>query len=335
MSPAKRTTARREIRKLLSRLRREARYERRARRPSVLRPWRGECLVLRAADSRIRGTPITTQKVAPPEAPDAASPSTVQDGPGPAEPALAASSRLSSHRLHPFPVAEEVLIGPDELLRLCAWPDLPDRCSQKDAARLLGVQRFTIANWCRQGLLVRRRPERPSRGMPWCVAYPPTDLMVRFVTGKKLVMPESFLRRFASEPALQWAADLFRRQARRERLVRVSRNRTAPGRHAGARWHWICPACGRTCYLLYLPTGPMVRWGRHWRPWRFLCQNCAGVLHEGTAYGRVGSGLNRWTLRWTLGRAGKYEDAPDGQGRYVLEWEEWIAGRGPPPPLVP
>ena len=256
---------------------------RRAKRPSVLRPWRGECLCLRAADPRLYG------RIVPIPAPTPPTP-----GSAPAAPPS-------------VPVrAQQIRFGWRQLRAWCDWPTLPDPCSPSQVARILGVTRDTIARWCRSGKLLRR--PAPARGSQprWLVQYRPARETARLAARPPYNYPDGrFKRAYADHPDLAWAVDTFRHGRHCESLVRLACPRGIPGRRPGPLWLWLCPTCGRRCLELYLPAGPMARHGRHWRPWRFQCRVCTDFTSEPSS--RRSDAFNRWLLRSSAGLIGRSE----------------------------
>ena len=308
-------------------------HQRRAGRATVLKPWRGECLVLRSEDTRLPpGDPVP---VAQAGARGSTQGPIAQAAPSiPAMPAMPPVPTIP-RRPRDAVAAERITVDADLIARLCTWPHLPELCTMKQASRLLGVSYSTLGRWVRAGLLLRRRERGQGRGNRWYVSYRPTSPLVRRTTGQRWRYPEGFFRGLADPPAVAWVVDLWRRDTqaahgaqsgRRQVLVRVRTRRAGvPPRGGNLRWEWLCPACGRRCYQVYVPAGPMARRGMVWRAEGappelreagrgdralFRCWRCTGVESEGGCWSNgEASMLHRYLLKLTGGVAGRHEFA--------------------------
>jgi len=244
-------------------------WEGRARRPSVLRPWHGECLELRAADTRITGRTIAVPPVA----------------------------------RHAAVRAELVTVDAALVSRVCRWPELPAECTPREAARLLGVNVHTIYHWVASGKL-SKRPKNQSRRR-FYVGYAATGFPTRVTTGRTHRHPDRARRLMIPEPDVDWVVERFcAEEGRREHLVRLWQRQPFARNPDFARPRWLCPVCGRRPYLVYLPAGAMARRGRTWTPWRWQCDRCTGVDSETNPWRHPnGDGLHQTILKLTCGRA--------------------------------
>jgi len=296
------------------------RWQRRAMRPSVLRPCHGECLILRANDTRIVGRGVARATGRPHAA----------GGPGeciehqaralgPLDLAdaeriglLAALERLrrgswrtGGRRLGGLAAVELVTVDARLIGRVCRWPVLPRKCTKGMAAKRLGVTYATITRWLCEGKLVARRARgkrHPSTRV--YVAYPQTSRLLQRYGGPAERHPDRATRVMCHEPDVDWVIDRFRRGKRREHVVRLARwVRTTRGSGYGLKHVWVCPRCGQTGYQLYLPAGPMAKAGRTFGSWTFACRCCAGVASEAREWGRDGAdGFGLWALKLSCGR---------------------------------
>jgi len=304
------------------------RWSRRARRATVLRPWHGECLVLRAADTRL---PVRTvaRRTGQPRG---------QRGPGETVErdrdvwriidtrqgdciglwraleelraatwrgrAQEAPRRPSGQAREPVEVG---LVRIDAALvrRACRWPRLPRRCTITEAARRLGVSREAIRLWLKEGKLAAR-PARGPRLHPRTrvyVDYAATSRLLQRMGGPRVRHPDGARRLWCDEPNPDWVVERFRRERRRHLVVRVVRLVGSRGGGPLRRQAvWVCPTCGAEAVRLYLPAGPMAWYGRTWSPWRFQCPWCTGVASEAKAWSAHASdGINRWALKLSCG----------------------------------
>ena len=269
--PARNTCPRLEVERLDPR-QWQAYGEGRAGRPSILRPWPGECLRLQASDPRIPGRTITMGE-----------------------------KREQREKDDRAVSAERVVVDARLIDRVCRWPVLPEGCTAKEAARLLGVDVTTVRVWVREGKLVGRLPPGAWRGMH--ISYPEASLPLRVATGRRHKYPERPARKMVPEPLVRRVVQRFGGEGRREQLVRLRLRHPLPISPEHTYAHWQCPSCGRRPYILYLPAGHMARAGRTWSPWRFQCRACAGIVSEGTAWSCAGSdGLGQSILKLTCGR---------------------------------
>jgi len=297
--------------------------DRRASRPTVLRPWHAECLLLRAADDRIEGKPLVRGR--PAAGPDGR-PAWVLDRRRrrmAVRPDEAEAERIGLWRVleqvrregqagagEPTIVAVELVpVTAETIDRACRWPRLPRKCSVARAAKLLGVSPDVVRLWVRMGKLVRRRARGMGRRVRYAVSYPRASLVRRRASGEAAVYPRRH-RSLSGEMAdADWARERFAREGRREWIVRVGAPATV-GRHRGRgmRRRWVCPSCGRMVVHLYLPAGPLARSGRTWSPWRWQCRWCTGLVSEAGVIADGGTdSLGLWLLKETCGRLGGNE----------------------------
>ncbi|MBN2583946.1 MAG: helix-turn-helix domain-containing protein [Planctomycetes bacterium] len=247
--------------------------EGRARRPSILRPWHSECLELRADDRRIHGAMVD---------------------PGSLAPEWRRGLRDDAVR------TERVVVDAYLLTRVCRWPELPDDCTPRRAARRLGVSVYTIYDWVRSGRLVKTPLKNDPRR--FTVQYPPTARAVQLAGGRWHHHPDRAKRVIMHEPDVRWVADRFRNARREETLIRQWWPHPFSNNPGYSRPRWLCPVCGRSSYVVYLPAGEMARQGRTWGEWRFQCRRCAGVQSESAPWHQKrGDGLNQYILKLTCG----------------------------------
>jgi len=293
-------------------------YDRRASRPTVLRPWHAECLVLRAADDRVKGKPLVRGRAA--AGPDGRPTWVLQRRRRrmAVRPDDAESERIGLWRVleqvrrqcrpgagEPTIVAVELVpVTAETIDRACRWPRLPRQCSVARAARLLGMDEGVVRTWVRMGKLERRRARRRGRDEPrYLVSYPRADQVRRRASGEACVYPRRH-RSLSGEMAdAGWAARRFARERRREWIVRIGVATVVPGGGRGGRRYWVCPSCGRMAMYVHLPAGPLARSGRTWAPWRWQCGRCTGLASEAKLIGNGSTdSLGLWLLKQTCGR---------------------------------
>jgi hypothetical protein len=286
-------------------------YNARAKRPTILRPWHSECLILRSGDTRISARDLT---------PDGAT-ERCHGRSRPCKPFLPArtadriglTATLDRLRRHDASLirVELVRINSRLLDRVCRWPDLPENCSAKEAARLLGVDRLVIQKWCKQGKLVKEPYSGPGigRGRKGRVRYVETDPILRRQHGRKYIYPERAKRLMCPDPDVDWAVGRFRSSRRSEPMVRITETiaQKSSKRPRRPTPFWVCPTCHTRCRQLFLPAGPMAASGRTFAAWQFQCLHCTGILSEASTWGQPCDPLGRTILKMTLGRVGGRE----------------------------
>jgi hypothetical protein len=295
-------------------------WQRRAQRPTVLRPWSSECLILKANDTRIRGRTVarcTGEAYAlsgPGEWIDR-DPGAAQEVEGFEAERLGLLGALEELRRGSWQGRERTtgdlaaveLVGIDADLvdSVCRWPVLPRKCTKNMAAERLGVNIATVTRWLIEGKLVAR-PARGKRhpSTRQYVSYPATSRLVQRQGGPTERHPDQARRMMCEEPDIDWVVSGFRREQRRQPVVRLARwVRTTRGRVDGRKHFWVCPVCRAEAYHLYLPAGPMARAGVTWSGWRFQCRCCAGVTSEAREWGRDGAdALGQWALKLSCGQ---------------------------------
>jgi len=298
-------------------------HDRRAASATVLRPWHAECLLLRAADDRVRGKPLVRPRLV--TGPDGRRTWAVERR---RRRMAVRPDEAEAERIGLWDVLEQVRregrpgagdrtivavdlvpVTAETIARLCRWPRLPRKCSASRAAKLLGVSKHLIWQWVRMGKLEHRRARRLGRGAMYAVSYPRASRLRRLASGETWVYPRRH-RSVSGEMAdAAWAADRFARQGRRQWIVRVGRPVTVvPRGGRGVRRRWVCPSCGRVVRNMYLPAGPLARSGRTWSPWRWQCPRCTGLVSEAGVNADGGKdSLNLWLLKQTCGRLGGNE----------------------------
>jgi len=285
-----------------------AHFEERANRTTVLRPWVGECLLLRSEDTRIEGIQVAWRNrrgagYGRRVHRAAALPRGRYDAEAIGLTAALAEMRKRDSRIVSV---ELVRINARLLERVCPWPELPANCSIAQAARLFGVDYHTITQWCRQGKLIREKavgPGKACRGQHWTVRYPETDPVLRRFHGQRYRRPEWARRLMCSEPDAAWAIGRFRSERRVAWVVRMGEAMRGPTGLLGARRFWRCPVCGRQSWVLYLPAGSMAKLGRTWAMWRWQCWECSGTMSEQGAWTcHLADPFSRAILKLTCGR---------------------------------
>lgn len=283
--------------------------DRRARRPTILRPYHTECVVLRSDDNRIAGQVAgwrTDRRT------DAG-----QGGRG---------YRLAAHGLEretakriglekqlailrrggrKLEKVEVVWIDGEVVERVCGWPELPADCSTAEACGILGVSRGTIYRWVQEGKLVMTKVANTRRGAKtrMAVSYRTRRGPLKEFLGDKFMKPERWHRVMMEAPDERWAASRFRGEGRRECVVRVSMRTVKPGdEKIGTLAYWVCPTCGYRGRHLFLPAGAMAKEGLTWSRWSFQCRWCTGVLSEKSVWEGETDSLGRTLLKMTAGR---------------------------------
>jgi len=263
-------------------------------RPSILAPWHGECLILRAGDRRL----VARESWKPQDRPFEDWLKKVAPG---------QKVKLPGHRRRILIAAEEILLDAAAIRRACSWPELPQDCSIDQAAELLGVSRSLISCWIKRKLLVGRkfscRRNRPS----FVVAYRQHLKTFQRELGVYEYPDPAAKRIFCSEPDLAWAVERFDREIHVQNLVRLVERQGGPEGKI-PRPLWICPACGSQSFRLYLPAGPMAKAGHLQGHWRFQCGRCFGVRSEQMDWNnRRNNGFNRNLLKMSCGKVSASE----------------------------
>jgi len=326
---------------------REAYVALRAARAMTLRPWAAECLLLRAADRRIRGRVVgaadrAAQRGLPRNLGAAeaeriglwhaleALRSTIATFAGGKAKLARTRGRPSPRRNQSSPLGdvlsvEVVRIDACLVDRVCPWPRLPRRCSVKRAAALLGVCEDTIGRWIHAGKLTGRRARHGRRGrLRWEVGYPPTSRLVARFTGETVRHPRRARRLMGPEGDATWAAVRFAANDLTSWAVRIGRwQEGGPQGQPVRQLLWLCPSCSRAAEQLYLPAGAQAKAGRTWGPWRFQCRACTGVESEAEAWSHAGTdALNLTMLKLTAGRLSGNEFRKGLQEMLSGKWDE-------------